>query len=105
MKLYVGNIPHAYTEEDLTSLFEKYNVSSVSLIKDRETNRSRGFGFVEIESKDDALKAIEELNEKDCDGRKIIVNIAKPKKDNNNNRRNDRNDGRKRFSSYNSSRY
>ena len=82
MKLYVGNIPHSFSEEDLKDIFKDYNVKSVKLILDRETNRSRGFGFVEFESKEEGEKAISELNDKEFEGRKLVVNEAKPKRDN-----------------------
>ena len=81
MKLYVGNIPLSYTEDELTSLFEEYDVKSIKLILDRETNKSRGFGFVEFNSKDDGLKAVKDLNGKDCDGRALIVNEARPQRE------------------------
>jgi RNA recognition motif-containing protein len=79
MKLYVGNLPLSHTESDLENLFVPYNsVISCKLIMDRETKRSKGFGFVEFSSKEEAVKAIEELNGKDVDGRKLVVNEARP---------------------------
>ena len=90
MKLFVGNLPLSYSEDDLKELFAEYDVTSVKLILDRETQKSRGFGFVEFNSKEDGQKAIDELNEKDCDGRAVIVNEARPQKE------------RKKFSSFNS---
>ena len=81
MKLYVGNIPLSFTEEDLNSLFKEFDVKSVKLILDRETNKSRGFGFVEFNTKNDGLKAIKDLNGKDCDGRALIVNEARPQRE------------------------
>ena len=95
MKLYVGNLPLSYTEEALSELFKEFDVKSVKLILDRETNKSRGFGFVEFNTKNDGLKAIELLNGKDCEGRALIVNEARPQRDNNN-------APRRRFSSFNS---
>ena len=80
MKLYVGNIPLSYTEEDLKSLFEGFNVKSIKLILDRETKRSRGFAFVEFHSKKEGFDAIKKLHETDCEGRKLIVNEARPQK-------------------------
>ena len=77
MKLYVGNLPHSYTEEDLKEIFSKYSsVISCKLIIDRDTQKSKGFGFVELDSKEEAEEAITELNGKDCDGRAIVVNEA-----------------------------
>ena len=82
MKLYVGNLPHSYTEEDLKEIFSKYSsVISCKLIIDRDTQKSKGFGFVELDSKEEAEEAITELNGKDCDGRAIVVNEARPKRD------------------------
>jgi len=79
MKLFVGNLPHALTEGDLEELFTQIgSVVSAKIIMDRETNRSRGFGFVEMASNDDGNKAIEELNGKDVNGRAIVVNEARP---------------------------
>ena len=79
MKLYVGNLPLSYKEEDLKNLFSEYSsVISCKLIIDRDTNRSKGFGFVEFSSKDEAMKAISALNGKDCDGRALTVNEARP---------------------------
>jgi cold-inducible RNA-binding protein len=79
MKLYVGNLPLSYTESDLENLFTSYtSVISCKLIIDRETGRSKGFGFVEFSSKDEAVKAIADLNGKDADGRKLVVNEARP---------------------------
>ena len=79
MKLYVGNLPLSYSESDLENLFTSYpSVISCKLIIDRDTNRSKGFGFVEFSSKDEANKAINDLNGKDADGRKLVVNEARP---------------------------
>jgi RNA recognition motif-containing protein len=80
MKLYVGNLPYNYTEEDLKKIFSKYkSVVSCNLIIDRNTQRSKGFGFVEFDSEEEAQEAIQELNGKDFEGRAIIVNEARPK--------------------------
>ena len=82
MKLYVGNLPYNFKEEDLKEIFSKYpSVVSCNLIIDRDTKRSKGFGFVELDSEEEAKEAIEELNGKDFDGRAIIVNEARPKVD------------------------
>ncbi|MCK4869869.1 MAG: RNA-binding protein [Gammaproteobacteria bacterium] len=78
-KLYVGNLPYSVTEEGIESLFSQYGeVESVILIKDRDTGRAKGFGFVEFVSQADAEKAIE-LDGRDFEGRNLKVNMAKPK--------------------------
>lgn len=78
-KLYVGNLAFSTTEADLSDHFGKMGtVESVRLITDRETGRSRGFGFVEMSSSEEATRAIEELNGRDLDGRNLTVNEAKP---------------------------
>ena len=80
MNIYVGNLPWSYSSEDLERLFEQHGaVSSANVIMDRATNRSRGFGFVEMESDEDARKAIEELEGMDVGGRKLTVNEARPR--------------------------
>jgi len=80
MKLYVGNLPFTVQEQELKDLFSEYSsVSSVQLITDRETGRSKGFGFVEISDDDEASNAIQELNGKDFGGRAVIVNEARPR--------------------------
>lgn len=77
-KIYVGNLPFRATEEELTSLFEQVGaVESVSIITDRDTGRSKGFGFVSMND-DDAEKAIAALNGKDFAGRALTVNEARP---------------------------
>ena len=79
MKLYVGNLPYSTTEDDLKELFSAHGtVSSVRLINDRETGRSKGFGFVEFENDDEAKAAIEGLHGKDFGGRALVVNEARP---------------------------
>ena len=81
-KLYVGNLSYKVTEDDLRGLFKEFEtVTEVSLVTDRATGRSRGFGFVEFSSGDDADKAIESFNGKMIQGREIVVNEAKPRKD------------------------
>ena len=78
-KLYVGGLPYSTTQDELRDLFAKAGaVASVSIIMDKMTGRSRGFGFVEMENDADAQKAIEMWNGKDFDGRKLTVNEAKP---------------------------
>lgn len=78
MRLYVGNLPYSCSEQDLKDLFAEFNPSSVKLIIDRETGRSKGFGFVEIDSREDSLKAIEELDKKNVEGKTLVVNEARP---------------------------
>ena len=81
-KLYVGNIPYSMTDQSLMDLFAAYgNVVSASVIFDRNTRRSKGFGFVELEDDAEAARAIEELNNKEVDGRTIVVSVARPKED------------------------
>lgn len=76
MKLFVGNLPNVMTEDELTSEFKEYGeIQSLKIITDRETGRSRGFGFIEMPD-DDARKAIDGLNEAEFRGRKISVSIA-----------------------------
>jgi RNA recognition motif-containing protein len=82
VKLYVGNLAFNTTEQDLQDQFSQYGqVSSASLITDRETGRSRGFAFVELDSKEAAQTAIQGLNGKEVDGRALTVNEAKPRED------------------------
>ena len=81
-KLYVGNLPYTTTEDDLRSLFAQAGtVKSVSLITDRESGRSKGFGFVEMESQEEAEKAISMLHGSDLNGRALTVNIARPREE------------------------
>ena len=78
MNIYVGNIPHSTTEQELRELFENIGpVVSVKLITDKFTGTPKGFGFVQMENKEDAQKAIEELNGSELDGRQLTVNQAK----------------------------
>lgn len=78
-KLYVGNLSWGVTDESLRDAFAQVgSVSSATVIKDKMTGRSRGFGFVEMDNDDEAGKAIESMNGKDLDGRKITVNEARP---------------------------
>ena len=79
MKLYVGNLPHQMSEEQLNTLFsEAGHVASAKIITDRQTGQPRGFGFVEMETKLDGQKAISMLNGRSVDGRPLAVNEAKP---------------------------
>jgi len=78
MNIYVGNISWGMSDQDLESLFAEHGtVTSAKIITDRMTNRSRGFGFVEMS--DGAEAAIEALNEAEVDGRKLVVNESRPK--------------------------
>jgi RNA recognition motif-containing protein len=81
MNIYVGNLPFSSTSADLEDLFGQYGqVDSAAVISDRETGRSRGFGFVEMASDDEARRAIEELDGSDLDGRNLKVNEARPRR-------------------------
>lgn len=80
MDIYVGNLPYTYGNEDLEALFAPYGqVASARTITDRETGRSRGFGFVEMPDKAQAEEAIRVLNGKDVNGRALTVNESKPR--------------------------
>lgn len=82
-KIYVGNLPYASTDQDLMDLFAQHGtVSSANVVTDRYTGRSRGFGFVEMASAEDAQKAISALNGSDFQGRNLVVNEARPKEKN-----------------------
>jgi RNA recognition motif-containing protein len=79
-KLYVGNLPHEITDSELQNIFEPCgSVVSAQVIVDRETRRSKGFGFVEMSTEDEANEAIEALNNKEVNGRALTVNIARPR--------------------------
>ena len=78
--IYVGNLAYSATDEELSELFQQFGaVVSAKVIVDRETGRSRGFGFVEMEESNDANRAIEELDGKDSFGRPLRVNLARPR--------------------------
>ena len=80
MKLYVGNLTFATSSQDLQDLFAKAGtVQSASVIEDRDTGHSRGFGFVEMSSKEEGDAAIAQFNGKDLNGRELKVNEAKPR--------------------------
>jgi RNA recognition motif-containing protein len=82
MKIYVGNMPYSVTEEDLKQAFEAFGqVESVTIIKDKMSGQSKGFGFVEMGSADQAQAAISGMNGKDLKGRKLNVNEARPRQD------------------------
>ena len=81
-KLYVGNLSFNTSNEDLQELFgQAGTVESANIVEDRETGRSRGFGFIEMSSKEEAQAAIEQLNGKEVDGRSLTVNEAKPREE------------------------
>jgi cold-inducible RNA-binding protein len=80
--IYVGNLSHAVSEDALHAAFAQYGkVSTVSIIKDRDTGRPRGFAFVEMADGKEAACAIQELNLREIDGRSVTVNEARPKSD------------------------
>lgn len=82
MNIYVGNFAYQTTEDELRMMFEAFGeVESVRVIKDRDTGRSKGFGFVEMNNEEEALQAIKELNETEHSGRTIKVNQARPRED------------------------
>lgn len=81
MNIFVAKLPYDITKEDLHDIFSEYgNVTSANVIMDRETGRSKGFGFVEMDDDDAARKAIEELNGGELEGRTIVVKEAEPRK-------------------------
>jgi len=83
MKIFVGNFSFSTTEDDLRDLFQPFgNIDSVAVVTDRQTGRSRGFGFVEMSDNGEAEKAIAALNGKEFSGRTLNVNEARPKTDN-----------------------
>ncbi|MDR1475153.1 MAG: RNA-binding protein [Holosporales bacterium] len=91
-KIYIGNMSYSTTENDLASLFGQCgNVTSASVIKDRYTGRSKGFGFVEFENNDSANAAVEKFNGYDLGGRQLRVNIAMNKQEGDSRRRDSRN--------------
>ena len=80
MNIYVGNLNYRIRENDLRHVMEQFGpVESVKVIKDRDTGRSKGFAFVEMQNDDDAQRAIEELNEKEFEGRQMVVKEALPR--------------------------
>ncbi len=86
MNIYVSNLNYSTSSESLQQLFAEYGeVTSANIITDRETRRSRGFGFVEMPNDAEGQKAIEELNGTEFEGKTINVNIARPKTDRSNN--------------------
>lgn len=86
-KIYVGNLPYSVTDATLRSNFEEFGgVSSAKVMMDRETGRSKGFGFVEMPSAEEAQAAISALNGMSVDGRSITVNLARPREESGGNR-------------------
>ncbi|MGV6814505.1 MAG: RNA recognition motif domain-containing protein [Phycisphaerales bacterium] len=82
LNLYVGNLPYSMADQDLNDLFSQIGeVQSARVMNDRETGRSRGFGFVEMADDDAGREAIEKLNGQDCGGRALVVNEARPREE------------------------
>ena len=82
MNIYVSNLSWGTKSDSLRDLFAQYGeVSSANIITDRETGRSRGFGFVEMPNDEDAQKAIDALNGQEFEGKNLTVNVARPKED------------------------
>ncbi|MEO8962585.1 MAG: RNA-binding protein [Ginsengibacter sp.] len=80
MNIYVGNLSWSMTDDDLSNLFTEYGtVTSAKILKEKNTGRSKGFGFVEMEDEDAAKTAIATLNESEIQGRKLIVNESQPR--------------------------
>jgi RNA recognition motif-containing protein len=82
MKLYVGGLAYSVTDKELDELFAQHgSVTSATVIKDRDSGQSKGFGFVEMSELKEAQTAIKELNGKEVSGRSIVVNQARPQED------------------------
>lgn len=82
IKLFIGNLPYTVTSFDLNQLFSQAGaVASADVVMDRMTGRSRGFGFVEMSNDDESQKAIDMFNGYDIEGRKLVVNQARPRED------------------------
>jgi RNA recognition motif-containing protein len=82
MKLYVGNLPYSISDSELQNLFEQHgSVLSAQVIMDRDTGRSKGFGFVEMGSSEEGQAAIQALHDQEIGGRKLTVNEARPRED------------------------
>ncbi len=80
--MFIGSLPWAVDDNKLREIFSQAgNVVSAQVVKDRETGRSRGFGFVEMSTEEEAQNAVSNLNGADVEGRKIVVNIARPRED------------------------
>jgi cold-inducible RNA-binding protein len=95
-KLYVGNLTYNVTDAQLEQLFTEFGeVRSAQVIQDRDTGRSKGFGFVEMQNDNAALSAIQSLNDREMDGRRLTVNEAKPREERSGGRGNSRGGGRR----------
>jgi len=82
MKLYVGNLAYGVTDSQLEQVFSQHgSVSEASVVIDRQSGRSRGFGFVQMDNDDEARAAIKALNGQDLEGRALVVNEARPRRD------------------------
>ncbi len=82
MKIYVGNLPYSVRDSELEEMFTTFGeVTSATVIIERETNRSKGFGFVEMENNAEATTAINEMNNREMNGRGLKVSEAKPRED------------------------
>jgi RNA recognition motif-containing protein len=82
VQIYVGNLTYGMTEDSLRELFAPFGeVLSAKIIKDRLTDRSRGFGFVEMENKDEAEAAIQKVDGTEVEGRNMKVNLARPRRE------------------------
>lgn len=82
VQIYAGNLSYRMTEDSLKELFEQHGeVTSVKIIRDRETGRAKGFGFVEMSDKEEAENAIKKLDGAEVEGRNIKVNFAKPRRE------------------------
>lgn len=82
MNIYVGNLPYRMSEDELREMFAQFGaVSKASIIMDKETGRSKGFGFVEMDSQEDGEKAIKELDGSPIAGRNLKINEARPRED------------------------
>ena len=94
MNIYLGNLSYSATESTVKDLFEGYGqVTTAKIVADKFTGSSRGFGFVEMPNDDEAQKAIAELNGKDFEGRKIVVNESRPRETTGSNNRPPRREG------------
>lgn len=81
-RLFVAGLPFSFNDQTLGDLFSQYGkVESSTVIIDRETGRSKGFGFVEMSTPEEATEAIAKLNNSDVEGRKIVVNVARPREE------------------------
>jgi len=98
MNIFIAGLSYEVNDTDLSSLFEEYGtISSAKVIMDRNTNRSKGYGFVEIEDNDAANKAISELNGAEFDGRTISVSEARPRQERTNSYNSNRGGGYNRY--------